>query len=326
MTNGYHAIFGTGPLGLTIMDQLIQEDKKVLLVNRSGKADVPQSVKVIKGDATNLDSVLDICNSYEISVIYHCIGIPYSSWPELFPIMMDNIIEAAAKHQIKIVYADNVYAYGPHDEPLHENSSYNTVGKKTKVRAEVAAKLMNAHKSGKVQATIGRGTDFYGPRVKNSSLGEQVIKSLMEGKPANILGNPDKKHSYIFIRDFANGLIILGEHQEALGEIWHIPAPEPTTTREIVQKIADELGTTPKYRTAGKFIVDIAGIFNSGMREFREIMYQHLNDFIVDSNKFQKQFSFSITPQDEAIRQTVAWYKTTYNQSNTDRPLANTTK
>lgn len=328
MTNEYHAIFGTGPLGLTIMDQLIKEDKKVLLVNRSGIADVPQSqyVKVIKGDATNLDSVINICNSHKISVIYHCLGIPYQSWPGLFPIMMDNIIEAAAQHHLKIVYADNLYAYGPHDEPLHENTSYNIVGKKTQVRAEVATKLMNAHTAGKVKATIGRGTDFYGPRVKKSVLGEQVIKNLMEGKPADLLGNPDTKHSYIFIRDFAKGLIMLGEHEDALGEIWHIPAYEPTTTREIVQKIAHELGTTPKYRIAGKFIVDIAGIFNSDMREFRELMYQHLHDFIVDSNKFQQKFSFCVTPQDEAIRQTVDWYKTTDNQSYLDYPLANIPK
>jgi nucleoside-diphosphate-sugar epimerase len=326
MANKYHAIFGTGPLGLAIMDQLIQEDKKVLLVNRSGKADVPQSVKVIKGDATKLNSVLEICNSYELSVIYHCLGLPYPLWPELFPMMMDNIIEAAEHHNIKIVYADNLYAYGPNDKPLNENCSYNTVGKKTKVRADVAIKLMNAHTSGKVKATIGRGTDFYGPRVKNSVLGEQVIKNLMEGKPADMLGNPDTKHSYIFIRDFAKGLITLGEHEDALGEIWHIPAPEPTSTREIVQKIADELGTTPKYRIAGKFIVNIAGIFNSDMREFREIMYQHLHDFIVDSNKFKQKFPFSVTPQNEAIRQTIAWYKTTYKQTNTDRPLANISK
>lgn len=312
MKNEYHAIFGTGPLGLAIMDQLIQEGKNVILVNTSGKADVPPSIKVIKGDATKLESVMDICNSHKISVLYHCLGLPYLSWVELFPIMMDNIIEAAAIHQIKIVYADNLYAYGPHDEPLHENASYNTVGMKTKVRAEVATKLMNAHKSGKVQATIGRGTDFYGPRVKTSALGEQVIKNLMEGKPADVLGNPDTKHSYIFIRDFAKGLIMLGEHQDALGEIWHIPTNEPNTTRTIVQKVAEELGTTAKYRVAGKFIVNIAGLFNPDMKELKELMYQHLYDFVVDSKKFQGKFPISITPQDEAIRQTVDWYKTAY--------------
>lgn len=309
MTNEFHAIFGTGPLGLAIMDNLIQQNKKILLVNRSGKADVPSFVKVVKADATKLDSVLEIFNSYNISVIYHCLGLPYHSWKDLFPEMMDNIIETASLHNTKIVYADNLYAYGPHDEPLKENFSNNTVGRKTKVRAEVGKKLMDAHNSGKVKATIGRGTDFYGPRVKNSALGEQVFKNLMVGKPADLLGNPDTLHSYIFIHDFAKGLITLAENEDALGKIWHIPTPAPTSTRELVKNLANKLGVTPKYRIAGKFIVNFAGLFNSDMREFQELMYQHLNNFIVDSSQFQQKFPFSVTPHEEAIQQTITWYQ-----------------
>jgi hypothetical protein len=135
MANKYHAIFGTGPLGLAIMDQLIQEDKKVLLVNRSGKADVPQSVKVIKGDATKLDSVLEICNSYELSVIYHCLGLPYPLWPELFPMMMDNIIEAADHKKLllkwpnSLRWAHNVVeiSAGPTDRIIDPASASNAL-------------------------------------------------------------------------------------------------------------------------------------------------------------------------------------------------------
>ena len=48
------------------------------------------------------------------------------------------------------------------------------------------------------------------------------------------------------------------------------------------------------------------------MKELKELMYQHLYDFVVDSKKFKGKFPISITPQDEAIRQTVDWYKTAY--------------
>ena len=60
MNNDYNVIFGTGPLGLAVMEQLIQQNKKILMVNTRGEADVPADVQVIKGDATNLSSVLDI--------------------------------------------------------------------------------------------------------------------------------------------------------------------------------------------------------------------------------------------------------------------------
>lgn len=310
MNNDFHIIFGTGPLGLAVMEQLILQNKKVLMVNTRGVAEeIPPDVQVVKGNATNLSSVLDICNSHPASVIYHCIGLPYHSWEKLYPIMMDNIIEAGAQSGAKIVYGDNLYAYGPHNEPLHESLSYIPVGAKTKTRAEVATKLMDAHRAGKVKATIGRATDFYGPRVKNAILGERVFKNLLENKPVDMLGNPDTIHSQIFIQDFAKGLVLLSEHEEAYGEIWHIPAAPATSNRELVKQIANRIGVTPKYRVAGKLIVTIGGIFNSDIKEFKELMYQHSNNFIVDASKFQKAFAFTATPHEEAIQKTVDWYQ-----------------
>ena len=309
MNNDYNVIFGTGPLGLAVMEQLIQQNKKILMVNTRGEADVPTDVQVVKGDATNLKSVLDICNSHHVSVIYHCIGLPYQKWDKLFPIMMENIIEAGTQSGTKIVYGDNLYAYGPHKEPLHEGLSYLPVGAKTRIRAEVATKLMNAHRTGKVKATIGRATDFYGPRVRNSILGERVFKNLLENKPVDLLGNPDAIHSHIYIDDFARGLVTLSEHEQAYGEIWHIPSAPATSNRELVKQIANRVGVTPRYRVAGKLIVNIAGIFNSDIKEFRELMYQHLENFIVDSTKFQKTFASTVTPHEEAILKTVDWYQ-----------------
>ena len=37
----------------------------------------------------------------------------------------------------------------------------------------------------------------------------------------------------VVIDDFASGLITLGERDEALGEVWHIPAAPTQTTREL---------------------------------------------------------------------------------------------
>lgn len=309
MTNDYQVIFGTGPLGLAVMEQLLQKNIKILMVNTRGTADVPTEVQVVKGDATNLSSVLAICNSHHISVIYQCIGLPYQAWEALFPIMMDNIIEAGSQCGAKIVYGDNLYAYGPHEEPLHEGLAYRPVGAKTRIRGEVATKLMNAHRTGKVKATIGRATDFYGPRVRNSILGERVFNNLLENKPVDLLGNPDTIHSHIFIHDFARGLVTLAEHEQAYGEIWHIPSAPATTNRDLVKQIAKRIGVTPKYRVAGKLLVNILGIFNSDIREFRELMYQHLHNFIVDSTKFEKTFTFTVTPREEAIQQTLEWYQ-----------------
>jgi nucleoside-diphosphate-sugar epimerase len=124
-----------------------------------------------------------------------------------------------------------------------------------------------------------------------------------------MLGNPDALHAHIFIDDFARGLVTLADSEQAFGEIWHIPNAPATTNRELVTQIANRIGVTPKYRVAGKLIVNIVGMFNDEIKEFRELMYQHVDDFIVDSTKFQNTFPFTVTPHEEAILKTVDWYQ-----------------
>ncbi|WP_416150302.1 NAD-dependent epimerase/dehydratase family protein [Salipaludibacillus sp. HK11] len=299
-------VLGAGPLGLAVMEELLKQGKSVKVISKSGKASVPNGVECMKCDVKDLDQLRN--SLHNASIIYHCIGLPYQDWQTQFPEIMDNIIQVASENGAKIVYGDNLYGYGPQKVPLHEEMAYKPVGKKTKVRAEVATTLMEAAKNGKVQATIGRGSDFFGPRVKNAILGERVFTHLLDEKPVELIGNPDTIHSHIYIKDFARGLVILDDQKSANGEIWHIPHAKPTSTRDLVEQVSHKLNKKLKYRIANKFIITIGGLFNSDMKEFKELMYQQVNDFTVDSSKFTNKYEFHVTPYEEAIDETVAWY------------------
>ena len=50
---GLHVVFGTGPVGLAVMDELVSNGKRVRMVNRSGRASVPHGVEAVGGDATD---------------------------------------------------------------------------------------------------------------------------------------------------------------------------------------------------------------------------------------------------------------------------------
>lgn len=301
-----HVVLGTGPLGLAVVEELLNQGKKVVAVNRSGRCPLPLKAQLKKCDITDSEKTKDLLK--DALVLYNCIGLPYEEWESTLPKMMDNIIAAAEENNIKIVYADNLYAYGPQNEPLHENMSYHPIGIKTKVRAEIANKLMMASKEGRVRATIGRGSDFYGPGVRNAMLGERVFQHLLDEKKVELLGNPDMLHSHIYIKDFARGLVILGDEEKADGEVWHIPHQAPTSTRQLVEEIATSLGKKPKYLIANKLIVSIMGLFNPVMRDFKELLYQNTNDFTVNSNKFTSNFTFKPTLHKQAIKETSEWY------------------
>jgi nucleoside-diphosphate-sugar epimerase len=76
---------------------------------------------------------------------------------------------------------------------------------------------MNAHAAGTVRATIGRASDFYGRRARQSKVGDGVFARALAGKPAQTVGDPDALHTYTFIHDFAAGLATLAQRDEALG-------------------------------------------------------------------------------------------------------------
>lgn len=311
-TDELHVVFGTGPLGMAVMQELLSRGKTVRVVNRSGQANVPKEVEFVKGDATDHVSVRNACKG--ATVIYNCTKAPYTEWPEKFPPIMDGIIEGAAHANAKIVYGDNLYMYGPTSKQLTEDLPNSSTGRKGRTRAKMATTLLEAHKSGKVQATIGRGPDFFGPGVLDSALGERVFGAALANKPAEVLGNIDVPHTYIFIRDFAKGLVTLGQHEEALGQVWHIPSSETLTTRQIIQMIYQELGKEAKFRIAPKPFVSFLALFNSTMKELKEMLYQFEQPFVVDHEKYLRVFNSDTTPHQEAIRETMDWFKQKMNR------------
>ncbi len=92
--NDLHVIFGTGPVGLAIMAELIATEKRVRLVNRSGQANVPDGVEVSKGDASDPESTRKLCKG--AAVVYNCTNPPYNKWPELFPKLQAGVLAGAA--------------------------------------------------------------------------------------------------------------------------------------------------------------------------------------------------------------------------------------
>ncbi len=306
--NELHVIFGTGPLGSAVMRELVRQGKRVRMVNRQGKADeVLTEVEVVKGDATDPANVRQVCQG--ATVVYLCAQPAYNRWAEDFPPIMSGLIEGVAAVDAKLVFGDNLYMYGEVNGPISENLPYAAQTHKGQARASLANMLMQAHQSGKIRATIGRGADFYGPQVLDSTLGSRVFYPALAGKSAGAIGNLDLPHTYTYIGDFGRGLVTLGAHQEALGQTWHIPDPPTITTRQLLNIMFEELGQPPKMSGMGKTMLRIAGLFIPGARETVELMYEFEKPFVVDHSKFERAFGANPTPHRETMHCTVEWYR-----------------
>ncbi len=304
-----NVIFGTGPLGLAVARRLVSTGAQVRMVNRSGKADAPDGAEVVAADATDPAASRGACEGAE--VVYHCATGAYGRWAAFLPPLMNGIIEAAAEANARLVYGDNLYAYGPVDGPLREDLPYRPIGPNTRARADVATTLMNAHAAGKVRATIGRASDFYGPHVHQSKAGDGFFGRALAGKPAQVVGDPDEPHTYSFIDDFAAGLVTLAQREEALGQVWHVPNAETVTTRRFVEMVFAQVGRPARIRPAPTIAITLFALFAPPMAAVKETMYQSEFPWVVDDGKFVRAFGALATPHQKAIEQTLTWFRAT---------------
>ena len=305
-----HVVLGTGAIGRAIMEELIKRGELVRMVNRSGKMDeIPAGVEVVASDLYDQVKVWEVTRGAK--VVYQSAQPHYYKWPEKFHPLQKSIIDGLTGSDAKLVIVENLYMYGEtNDKPMTEDTPYNAHTRKGRVRGEISTAAFDAYKEGRLRVTSARGGNFFGPWGTDSTMGARVFYPLLRGKPAQLIGRTDIPHTHTYVTDFGKALVILGEREEADGQAWHVPNDQPKMTQgELIRMFAEEAGVEPKISSMGKLMMTIGGLFIPEAKETVEMMYEFDRPFIVDSSKFEKTFSMKATPMKEAIRETVAWYK-----------------
>jgi nucleoside-diphosphate-sugar epimerase len=312
-----HVVFGSGPLGRSVVEELVRRGKTVRVVSRSGKmAEAPQGVELVAADLYDPAAVREWTQG--AAVAYQCAQPHYWEWPQKFPPLQTAIIEGLSGNGARLVIAENTYMYGDtHGKNGHANGvlltedlPYAATTRKGQVRAAISEAALSAHKAGKVRVAIGRGSDFFGPWALDSAFGDRVFRPALAGKAASFGGRLDLPHTATYIDDFGRALVILGEWDEALGQAWHVPSDRPQITqRQFAELIYRETGHPLKASAVTKPMMALAGLFIPGARETVEMMYEFEKPFVVDSSKFERAFGSKPTPLEESIKATVAWYR-----------------
>jgi len=133
------------------------------------------------------------------------------------------------------------------------------------------------------------------------------FKVAIAAEKMQIIGKKEPLHTYTYVYDFAGGLITLGEQDQALGEIWHIPSAPTVTTQQFLDMMYAETGTEENIQVGPKPILTVMSWFNPQMKPALEVFYQFDRPFIVDHSKYEKAFGATPTSHKEAIAQTVNW-------------------
>ena len=304
-----HVVLGArGATGSAVVAELVARGLPVRAVTRSGTADAPPEVEQVAADVATPDGARRACAGS--SVVYHCAQPAYTAWVDEFPPLTRAVLDGAAAAGAKLVFADNLYMYGPPDGPMTEDTPQHPQGPKGRVRVEMAAAVLRAHAEGRLRCTIGRSSDYYGPRGTGTTAGDNIMKPALRGRRARWLGSLDQPHTLNYLGDMGRALVTLGERGEADGQVWHLPAAEPLTGRQFLALVYGAAGHPAKVGVAARPMIRVVGLFNPLVRELNETLYQFERPFVSDASKFQTAFGpFEPTPHTEAVRRTVDWFR-----------------
>ena len=310
-----HVVLGAaGGTGAAVVRELVGQGRSVRAVTRRGHTAVGDGAQP---PASYQDAAADVTNAAQLrralagaAVVYHCAQPAYTRWSEEFTAMNRGVIDAAAEAGAKLVFADNLYMYGPGSSPMLETTPQRAADRKGAQRIRLAADLLARHRRGELEVAIGRSSDYFGPHGTNSGAGERAFGALVAGKSAAATGRIDVEHSFSYLPDLARGMVVLGDRDEAAGRAWHLPVMDPITVRAFLERAFAVAGMPVKIRVDGPLMLRAAGLFVPMAREVGVVMYQWTEPFISDWSAFEAAFGpFERTSLDDALAVTIAWWR-----------------
>jgi nucleoside-diphosphate-sugar epimerase len=279
-----------GVIGRELSRHLPRYTDRIQQVSRSPRRVHPTDEKVSADLRIAGDMNRAVAGS---EVAYLTVGLEYDTevWERDWPRIMDNALEACIRHGSKLVFFDNVYAYGLVDGPMTEETPFNPRSRKGEIRARIATTLLEAMAAGEVEGMIVRAADFYGPGAESSFTHAMVFQRIRDGQAPRWLGNPKAFHTFTFTPDAGRCLALLGNSAEAYGQTWHaLSHPDRITGGGFVRLACEVARVTYQLQVPPRWLLGVMAWFNPIVRENQEMMYQFEHDYIFDSSKVQEAF------------------------------------
>lgn len=276
----------------------IQEGLIHFLMDRGNKArlisTVPTNYPECEQRITTLLNYEQVVNDIKgSSVVYVLSIIPDEKRIEEYEFTgaLFNIMNACKERRARLVYLDTTWVYGKNHKGVMGNNAIAIL------QAEMEVK--------KINATVARAGDLYGPGYPMDKGGNAVLLDLVKYRNTTWCFDADLRHSYHFLPDVARALYVLGTRNEAAGQFWNLPAAFPALSgRQFIEQAAAQLKIPAAIKIIPKWLVSLRSLINPAAQELK---YKFGYPVIVDSEKFEKAFHQCSTPYAEGIEATLQW-------------------
>jgi nucleoside-diphosphate-sugar epimerase len=273
---------------------LIDMGRKVRLISP-----VPTNFPACEQRITTLLNYEQVVNDIKgAEVVYVLSIIPDESKMEEYEFTgaLFNIMNACKEIRARLVYLDTAWVYTKNEvkcTPIHRGT-FKAV---SILQAEIAAN--------KINATIARAGELYGPGYAMNKGGNEVLLNLVKNRNSTWYIDADLRHSFHFLPDVVRALYVLGTRPQAQGQLWNLPAVSPALTgRQFIEVVACLLKVSANIKVIPKWLLSLRALMDPAARELK---YKYGFPVVVDSEKFEKEFDQYPTPYAEGIEATLGW-------------------
>lgn len=312
----------TGFIGSHLVERLIHKGYHVVCLVRKNSNlkwlnELP--VEYVYGDLFDVE-VLRKATS-DVDYIYHIAGVTASKTRRGYFLgnqeaTRNLLIAAEANSNLKrFIFAGSLTAVGPSTagKPVNEESELKPIT--TYGRSKMAAEKEVVSFQNKIPTTIIRIPAVYGPR-DTATL--DFFKTVNNGI-IPLVGFKSKHVNILHVDDVVDGLILAGEHPNAVGKTYFIGS-EKAYTWEDIGKVTQEIihRKTIKVRVPEYIVVIVAALYNlfdffrrkPSVFNFEKSKDMIAEAWICDISKAKKELGFEQKVNlEDGVKETFKWYK-----------------
>ncbi|GHA03982.1 epimerase [Arenicella chitinivorans] len=312
----------TGFTGGALAKKLIERgDKVVALVRKSANVKPLEALgaELVYGDITDADAVQRAAQGtqiiYHIAAVYRTAGHPDSYYEEVNIQGVQHVIDAARKHGVgRTVHCSTIGVHGDIEEiPSNEESPFNPgdIYQRTKLAGE---QLFAEAMANGLPGAIFRPGAIYGPGdLRLLKMFKQVKRGFFP-----LFGGGKNLYHLSYIDDLTDGIILCGEHPNAIGERFILCSNEYDTLKALTATIARQLQVKePTLSLPVAPLMVAAKMCEALCKPFGIDPPLHTRrvEFFVKSRAFDNSKArrlLGYEPKigtDEGVKRTIAWYE-----------------
>ncbi|MEM7522395.1 MAG: NAD-dependent epimerase/dehydratase family protein [Pseudomonadota bacterium] len=277
--------------------------------------------ELIQGDAADAEAIHRAAEGqthiFHIAAVYRTANHPDSYYYAVNRDSVTHVLEAARVHGVeRVVHCSTCGVHGDVSEiPANEETPYNP-GDVYQLSKLAGEKIAQEAMAAGAPVSVVRPTGIFGP---GDTRFLKLFKTI-DNRTFRMFGSGDIAYHMTYVDDMVQGLILAGEHEAAIGEVFLIGSDDYTSLNEMVRMIAETLGApAPRGRlpvaplmaaaTLCEFACKPLGI-DPPLHRRRVSFFTKARAFSVDKAKTLIGYQPTV-PLADGLARTAAWYRET---------------